>query len=649
MTRVLSVLWLLVSLPTSAAPPPVSAYAQLPAFSSFAVSPSGNRIAMLRPIHESLHLAVMDLAAGTSRIALASDPDQFLFNWCEFASEQRLICSVRAYIKLVAGQEGFGYRWYPEGRTTITRLFAVNYDGSDFKQLVPQAITDPGRDLVWNAPIQDRIVSWLPDDPEHVLLQLSRDDRLYPSVYRLNILRNTMKRVVRARPPVSFWFANVSGDVRFGAGYRGLQPVVFARDGSAYIESNVSDVMADLGTATVLGLASDGESFFAAFDNGEGRSAIHRVRLRDLAVVETLFGDAQYDVFGGLITDPADGRPLGVNAVREGASLRWFDGGIAAQFAEVAKALPGRNIRVLAGSPKSSTWVIAASTSDTVPVVYLYRAHAKSLSPFGSIYADIPADAVATVRAVNYKARDGAQVPAYLTMPAGMKPSALPTVILPHGGPYAHDDGRFDYWSQFIASRGYAVLQPNFRGSTGYGSAHLQAGFEQWGERMQDDVIDGLDWLIAEGITDPQRVCIVGGSYGGYVAQVAAYKTPERFRCAVSFAGVSDLPAMVGNLSRYQFGQLTRVRIQSGERLQSNSPLHNVERIGVPLLLVHGDQDRSVFIEQSVNMAAALEAAGKPHQFIYQPGGDHFLSVASDRLEFLEAMGVFLAQHLNRP
>src|SRR5262249_45913004 len=154
------------------------------------------------------------------------------------------------------------------------------------------------------------------------------------------------------------------------------------------------------------------------------------------------------------------------------------------------------------------------------------------------------------------------------------------------------------------------------------GTKFLRAGFEQWGEKMQDDVLDGLDWLIAQGIADPTRVCVVGGSYGGYVALGAAYKTPQRFRCAVDFAGVGDLDAVVKNLHQYQFGQLTRVRIQHGDALSANSPIEHVEQIGIPLLIVHGDEDRVVFYQQSESLDAALTQFGKPHQYIRQPGGD---------------------------
>ncbi len=290
--------------------------------------------------------------------------------------------------------------------------------------------------------------------------------------------------------------------------------------------------------------------------------------------------------------------------------------------------------------------MLESTSPATIATYYLYNANEKKLTRFGITYPEIPLASVVEKRPVHYAARDGVVIPAYLSLPHSSEAKRWPTIIFPHGGPYVRDTDGFDYWTQLFVSRGYAVLQPNFRGSTGYGSAYLRAGYEQWGEKMQDDVIDGLDWMIAQGISDPARVCIVGGSYGGYVALVAAYKTPKKFRCAVDFAGVADLNAMITNLYRYQFGALTRVRIQRGDALAANSPIEHVSDIGIPLLIVHGDQDRVVFIEQSDNLVAALEAAGKSYRYIRQPDGDHYLSRASQRLAFFDSMDTFLRAHL---
>lgn len=624
--------------------PPISAYASLPQFEGLDVSQDGDRVLMLRPFGESEHLVVLDLRTQSSKLILASDPSKFLFNWCVFKTDVRIVCSVRAYVLLTAGPMGFD-RWYPEGRAIVTRLMAVDADGSNYVQLVPSAVTKLAGDVVWNDQAQDRIVNWLPDDPNDVLIELNREDARFPSVYKLDVRKNTLRHEVTFHPPISDWYANMAGKVALGVGLRDITPHLFLPDGKGYREFDVTR-LSKSDTHDILGVSPDGDSVYAAFDSGSGRSALHEVRLRDVSIARTWVDDPEFDVWGKLLWDLPTQRPFALLYQRDYPSIVWFDDAWKAKFDAIDRALPGTRNIPMNWSHDGSVVVFASTSPPSAPVYYLYEDRAKKITKIGSPYPNIPAEALGETKAVRYVARDGLPISAYLTLPPAVEPKKLPTIILPHGGPFARDTGGFDYWPQFFASRGYAVLQPNYRGSIGYGTSFQQAGYGQWGEAMQNDVIDGLKWLVASGVTDPARVCIVGGSYGGYAALVAAYKTPELFRCAVSFAGVADLRAMKQKLDYFQFGKVTRVRLPPDNELDRNSPIANVDRIGVPLLIVHGDQDRVVYIEQSTSFVAALEKAGKPHQFILQPGGDHFLSVTSQRLQLFEAMESFLQAHL---
>jgi dipeptidyl aminopeptidase/acylaminoacyl peptidase len=624
---------------------PVSAFARLPQVSGFDVSPSGNRVLMFQPAGDSLHLVVIDLVAKTTRLALASDPDRFFFNWCRFANEDRILCSVRAYIKLIAGQDTVGFKWYRDGRVTVTRLFGVDHDGGHFTEMVPEKVTHPGEELVWNSQFQDRIINWLPDDDDHVLIELNRKDRMYPDVYLLDVNRNTISLVAKNSPPVSYWQATDSGKVMMGVGIQDRGPVVLVRDGRGLIDRTPPNAQYDT-LSDVLGFAPDERTAYVAMDAGDGHSALYQVGASDLRTAGTILSDPEFDIFGGLIRDPRSRQPIAVVYERDHRTITWLNPEWQQRADEIGKALPG-TLNVPVSSSRDGNVVVLESTSPTaVPTYYLYNVAAKKLTRIGVTHPEVPPDTIAERRPVRYAARDGMTIPAYLTLPRGGDAKRLPTIIFPHGGPYARDTDEFDYWTQYFVSRGYAVLQPNFRGSVGYGTAFMRAGYEQWGEKMQDDVIDGLDWLVAQGVADPTRVCVVGGSYGGYVALVAAYKTPEKFRCAVDFAGVADLNALAQNLYMYQFGKFSRARIQRGEALDANSPIEHVDQFGVPLLIVHGDQDRSVFIEQSADLVAALDRAGKPYQYIFQPGGDHYLSRASQRLQFFEAMDAFLRKYL---
>ena len=268
-------------------------------------------------------------------------------------------------------------------------------------------------------------------------------------------------------------------------------------------------------------------------------------------------------------------------------------------------------------------------------------------------YPTIAADQVGGQRPIHYAAADGLDIPAYLTLPPGVdEPSGLPLVVLPHGGPEAQDVAGFDWWAQALAARGYAVLQPNFRGSTGYGRDFLEAGYGEWGRKMQTDLSDGVRWLAAEGIIDPARVCIVGASYGGYAAMAGLTLDAGVYRCGVAVAGVSDLRRMVNWEARQEGrndSQTVRYwnRFMGAARLNDRaldvlSPTLQADAAEAPLLLIHGKDDTVVPIEQSRVMADAMRRAGKPVELIELPGEDHWLSRSETRMQMLRETVRFL-------
>jgi dipeptidyl aminopeptidase/acylaminoacyl peptidase len=243
-----------------------------------------------------------------------------------------------------------------------------------------------------------------------------------------------------------------------------------------------------------------------------------------------------------------------------------------------------------------------------------------------------------------------------LTLPIGERTN-LPLVLLPHGGPHGpRDDFSFDWWATFLASRGYAVLQPNYRGSGGYGVAWQEAGYRQWGGLMQHDLEDGVDALARAGIIDPARVCIVGGSYGGYATLAGVTMTPDRYRCGASVAGVSDLSQMLLETERRTGGddsmssdwwrQSIGDREEDRAAVRAASPVNLADRVTAPVLLIHGTDDTVVSIDQSRRMLRALEGAGKEVRFVELRGDDHWLSDASTRIQTLREIESFLARHL---
>jgi len=253
-----------------------------------------------------------------------------------------------------------------------------------------------------------------------------------------------------------------------------------------------------------------------------------------------------------------------------------------------------------------------------------------------------------------YTARDGLNIHAYLTLPPGKEAKNLPTVILPHGGPEDRDRMRFDWLAQFLASRGYAVLQPNFRGSSGYGWDFIKAGDGEWAGKVQYDVQDGVKKLIADGIADPKKICIMGGSYGGYMALAGATFSPDLYACAISFAGLADLAKQFYSGSSFESESMSVWERRMGasrsdtKKMDALSPAEHAELVKAPILLLHSDKDVTVPIEQSKAEANALKRAGKDVLFVTMEGDDHHLSYAETRIRMLQETEKFLAAHIGK-
>jgi dipeptidyl aminopeptidase/acylaminoacyl peptidase len=330
-------------------------------------------------------------------------------------------------------------------------------------------------------------------------------------------------------------------------------------------------------------------------------------------------------------------------------TLVYTDPSLRADADQVAASLPGFRTTVVDGTADGKRLLVLAAGGNRPGRYYLLtRSGDKAvLAPLGDIRPDIPDSALAPVRPVQYRARDGLTIHGYVTLPPDAPAGPIPFVVMPHGGPSARDVLGFDYIAQMIASRGYGVLQPNFRGSRGYGGAFEEAGFQQWGLKMQDDLTDGVQWLIAQGLADAKRICIVGWSYGGYAALMGAIKTPDLYRCAVSMAGVTDLTRRLDRAQQSRFADLNLPKFDSDpQAVIANSPALLADRIKIPILLAHGRRDFTVPVADTEAMEAALRKAGKPVQALYFDDDDHYMYREEDRIAFLEALDSFLAQSL---
>jgi dipeptidyl aminopeptidase/acylaminoacyl peptidase len=346
--------------------------------------------------------------------------------------------------------------------------------------------------------------------------------------------------------------------------------------------------------------------------------------------------------------DPTTGLLVGITVAGDTPGQEFYDPVLRAKQAAFRKAL-GASTRILSWSADFKRLVLFTQGDGDAGTYWL--ADGRTVKPYGYAYPELPDANVGPTSVVAYKAADGLEIHGVLTLPPGRVAKALPLVVLPHGGPEAHDVLGFDWMAQAFASRGYAVFQPNFRGSNGYGLDFRNAGFGQWGRKMQTDISDGVAELARRGVIDPKRACIVGASYGGYAALAGVTVQQGLYRCAVSYAGISDLRYLIFSEvgddenagSRYLRRFLGAER--SEDAVRSLSPARLADHADAPILLIHGDSDTVVPIGQSREMERVLKQAGKPVEFVQLKGEDHWLSRDATRKAMLAAAVAFVEKH----
>jgi dipeptidyl aminopeptidase/acylaminoacyl peptidase len=405
----------------------------------------------------------------------------------------------------------------------------------------------------------------------------------------------------------------------------------------------------------LVGLLADGSAVVVLATNGGNHQAAWALPL-DGSPLKLLAEDPNADI-SNVYTDSYTGAIIGVYANGLAASTHWLDPKLQQRHAVLQRSFPGRQVHVYGWTADGTKTLALVQTPSIAPVYYLIDFNTHHADIVAEEYPALTGVTLGEVKEITYKARDGTQIPAFLTTPADKQTAPIPLVVLPHGGPQARDYFTFDWLVQFLASRGYAVLQPQFRGSTGFGDAFREAGYRQWGGLMQDDVTDGVRAMIDQGVADPHRICIVGASYGGYAALAGAAFTPDLYACAASISGVSDLPALMreqvpwwGGWGGSQSTALSDWRLRIGEpndpNLAGKSPINSVNTIKVPILIIYGTGDGVVPNAQSEKMARALKAAGKSVAVATLPGEDHWLSRTDTRTQVLAELDRFLREHL---
>ena len=638
----LSLCGMLLALPGPAAgaeatePIPVKAFAQLPAASSMRLSSDGTHIAYLMS-HEGRKNLLMHKLDGTGRVRIPPIQDADV-NWFRWVNADWIVVSYAFTHQRHAVQ------------TLETRLYSVKRDGSEVVNLVrPRKKKTVGTRLGVErvlAQIQDEVIDWLPNEPNHILLAIDADRDTRTEVRRVDVRTGKFKEIMEGFRGIQHWQTDRQGEVRLAWGYWNSAFKAMFRSPDDQTWRSLEKIEWHQKGFTPVAFGENPEIALARARNEVGLRSVYRLNLLTGEVMDTVFSrdDVDYD---RIVSAPYDDRPIGISYTVDLPKVEIWDPHFARLQKMIDAALKGTSNRIVSHVPDKDLYFVY-SFSDTEPGIYhLLDLKNKRLDFVAETMPGIMPEAMAPVQPVRYSARDGTEIPGYLTVPRGREAKNLPLIVHVHGGPESRDTQSFHYRVQFLANRGYAVFQPNFRGSSGYGDAFEEAGENQWGGMMQDDVTDGVKWLIDQGIADPGRICIAGGSYGGYAAMMGAVKTPELFRCAVAINGVHNLPAMIGHDKQYIGGtSWTKSIGLDGEGSTVISPYHRADEIKIPILIVHADDDARVPVTQARQMASRLESRNKDVIFLQLEDGGHSLDTENARLKTLRAMEAFFAEHL---
>ncbi|MGV3731621.1 MAG: alpha/beta hydrolase family protein [Sphingopyxis sp.] len=527
--------------------------------------------------------------------------------------------------------------WY------ITRLLGLN------------RTTGKTTRLLWDLKGQNAAdLLWAPTDGSREILVAGQNsiyegDDFWPAVYRVDVATGRKKTEVGGRTSVMDWGADHLGRVRYGIGYRDQSTkatLLYRRDGGGAFRSIDSASLRDEEELTIPFLFVPGTDHGLVYkESADGRTVIAEIDLTTGREVRIAHTAENADIEGAILSSDRAGL-LGYYTSDDARPIHWIDPKMAAHQATLDAASPRSRVRIESYSRDLSKLLVRISTPDNPGLFYFFDAATGSLDRLAAVNEVIGGKRLSRARLVRYQARDGLEIEGVLTIPRGRATKNLPFVVMPHGGPWGHDELTYDYWAQFLAERGYAVLQPNFRGSTGYGEKFLKAGQGQMGFAMQDDVSDGVRWAVAEGIADPKRVCIVGASYGGYAAMWGIAKDPDQYRCAISINGVSNLRREVNDFGGKVHARLYRSQWQKmTPDFAAVSPINAIDRIKTPLLLIHGKKDVTVDHAQSAKMYGAMRKAGKAVEFVSIPLADHYFTREADRMTLLTSIETFLAKH----
>lgn len=613
------------------AKPPASAFGQLPNVYDAAISPDGSKLAVyLNAGDGGYAVGVYFLNERGKKPLIADMQDGVKPSSIRWANDDIVLASFWQSSKIQ--------------RTPITSgyIYRLQVSTQDAKILIQP------KDIFRQ--FNSNIIDMLRNDPDHILMSFSDYNTSAPDVQKVNVRTRRYSRVRSGSESIQDWYTDRRGEVRIGQGLKDKSKEdwrLTIRDADSDNWRDSSEYPGLDENENIFGFTNNPNELIVGRYNGKDTLGLYVYDLTSKSQTRKIFHNEDYDVSGVVVS--ADGSEIvGATYLSDNDEVELF-GNRESSLDRLRQKYPGYTVDYIDSTADYSLVVLKLTSPSDPGGVYVMKTDTLELQRIAFQYDDLENKDLGEVIAVRYSARDGVKIPAYVTIPPKIESTSdlknLPFIILPHGGPFARDSKRFDYLAQFFVTRGFGVLQMNFRGSIGYGKEFEDAGRKNW-VAMQEDVEDGTRWLISKGYADPKRTCIAGWSYGGYAALIGKIKNPDLYACTISMAGVTDLKDLINDMRKYRFGRLTARGFLKGfsdkDDLKENSPAKRGAEMTGPVFLAHGTLDQRVHFDQYKRMKSALKKSSAKVTTLEFKGEDHFLSNEKNRIQFFEELDKFL-------